>query len=326
MNRRHVLRVLATTAGLFALPTWAKEESYPNRPVTLVIPYPPGGPTDAMGRVLASTLSDILGQIVIVENRAGANGNIGAEAVARANPDGYTLMLGTSGPLAINASLYKNLGYDPVKSYDPIIQVGYLPNILVVHPSVPATNVKELVALSKAKPGTLSYASSGSGASSHLAGVLFNSVAGTDFLHIPYKGTGPALNDLLGGQVSMSFTDVLTAIPHIQSGRLRALGVTTASRSRALPDLPTIAEQGYEGYDVSVFFGIVAPAHTPPDRVARLNEALQRTLQNEKVREFLDKQGLESAPDLAPEALGAFVFQERDKWAKVVADSGAGID
>ena len=324
MNRRTVMKIMAIGASALVWPAWA--DDFPTRTVTLVIPYPPGGPTDALGRLLAARLKDELGQTVVVENRAGANGNIGAESVARAEPDGYTLMFGTSGPLAINAALYKGLNYDPVKSFSPVIQIGYLPNILVVHPSVPAHDVAEVVALGKQKPGSLSYASSGSGASSHLAGVLFNSMSGSDFLHVPYKGTGPALNDLLGGQVSMSFTDILTAMPHIRTGKLRALGVTTAQRSKAMPEVATIAEQGYPEYDVSVFFGIVAPVGTPPARIAKLNQGLRQTLADAKVKQFMANQGVEAAPDNSPEALGAFIASERDKWAKVVATSGARID
>ncbi|WP_373454497.1 Bug family tripartite tricarboxylate transporter substrate binding protein [Bordetella genomosp. 9] len=325
MHKPSFLTVLAAgcaaVAILGAAPARAAD-TFPSKPLTLVIPYPPGGPTDAMGRTLATEISHYLPQPMIVENRAGANGNIGAEFVARAQPDGYTLMFGTSGPLAINSSLYSQINYDPVKSYAPVIHVGYLPNILVVNPSIPAKTVPELVAYSKTRPGKLAFASSGTGASSHLAGVMFNSLAGTDFLHIPYKGTGPALNDLLGDHVAMSFTDVLTAKPFVESGKLRALGVTTAKRSRALPDVPTVAEQGYPGYDVSVFFGIVAPANTPPDRIAILNKAFVQALNSDKVKALFASQGLEAAPDHSPQALGAFIAQEKTKWAKVIQSSG----
>ncbi len=231
-------------------------------------------------------------------------------------------MFGTSGPLAINASLYSQINYDPVKSYAPVIHVGYLPNILVVNPGIPARTVPELVAYSRTHPGKLAFASSGTGASSHLAGVMFNALGGTDFLHIPYKGTGPALNDLLGDHVAMSFTDVLTAKPFVDSGKLRALGVTTARRSRALPDVPTIAEQGYPGYDVSVFFGIVAPAGTPPDRIAALNQAFVQALESAEVKALFASQGLEAAPDHTPPALGAFIAEEKSKWASVIKSSG----
>jgi tripartite-type tricarboxylate transporter receptor subunit TctC len=317
--------VLAAAAAL-AVPVMAQTASFPDKPVMLVVPFPPGGPTDAMARTLAAEMKGRLGQSVIVENRAGAGGNIGAEFVARAPADGQTLLFGTSGPLAINASLYRKIGYDPVRSFAPVIQIGHLPNILVVHPGVPAQNLKELVAYAKANPGKLSYASSGNGASSHLAGVLFNEKAGVDLQHIPYKGTGPALNDLLGGQVAMSFTDVLTALPYVKAGKLRALGITTAARSQAIPELATIAEQGVPGYDVSVFFGIVAPAGTPADRVARLNQAFVEVLANPKVRELFATQGLESAPDHAPAQLGRFIVAQKASWADVVKQSGAQLD
>lgn len=317
--------VLAAAAALPLMPP-AHADTFPDRPITLVIPFPPGGPTDAMARTLAAEMKDRLGQPMVVENRAGAGGNIGAEYVARAAADGQTLLFGTSGPLAINASLYRKIGYDPVKSFAPVIQVGHLPNILVVNPAVPARNVKELIAHAKASPGKLSYASSGNGASSHLAGVLFNASAGVDLQHIPYKGTGPALTDLLGGQVTMSFTDVLTALPYVKSGKLRALGITTAARSQALPDVPTVAEQGVAGYDVSVFFGIVAPAGTPPERIARLNKAFTEVLGMAKVKELFASQGLEPAPSSKPEQLGRFIEAQKTSWAGVVRQSGAQLD
>ena len=316
--------VLVATAAL-SMPAMA-QPGFPDKPIMLVVPFPPGGPTDAMARTLAAEMQDRLGQPMIVENRAGAGGNIGAEYVARAAPDGQTLLFGTSGPLAINASLYRKVNYDPVKSFAPVIQVGHLPNILVVNPSVPAKNVKELIAYAKANPNKLSYASSGNGASSHLAGVLFNASAGVDLQHIPYKGTGPALNDLLGGQVSMSFTDVLTALPYVKTGKLRALGVTTTERSQALPDVPTVAEQGVPGYDVSVFFGIVAPAGTPPDRIAKLNKAFVDVLATPKVKQLFASQGLEPAPSSTPQQLGKFIQAQVTKWAGVVKQAGAQLD
>lgn len=323
------MRFLATltlaAATLPLMPT-AQAEAFPDKPIMLVIPFPPGGPTDAMARTLAAEMQNRLGQPMIVENRAGAGGNIGAEYVARAAPDGQTLLFGTSGPLAINSSLYRKINYDPVKSFAPVIQVGHLPNILVVNPTVPANNVSELIAYAKSNPGKLSYASSGNGASSHLAGVLFNASAGVDLQHIPYKGTGPALNDLLGGQVNMSFTDVLTALPYVKTGKLRALGVTTTERSQALPDVPTVAEQGVPGYDVSVFFGIVAPAGTPPDRIAKLNRAFVDVLATPKVKQLFASQGLEPAPSSTPQQLGKFIQAQTIKWAGVVKQAGAQLD
>jgi len=304
----------------------AQAADFPSKPITLVVPFPPGGPTDAMARTLAAAAKATLGQPVVVENKGGAGGNIGAEAVARAERDGHTALFGTSGPLAINVSLYRKPGYDPIKSFAPVLQIGHLPNVLVVHPGVPAKTVPELIAYGKANPGKLSYASSGNGASSHLAGVLFNNLAGTDFQHIPYKGTGPALTDLLGGQVAMTFTDVLTALPHIKSGKLRALGVTTKARSQALPEVPTVAEQGLAGFDVSVFFGIVAPAGTPRDAIDKLNRAFAEAMKQPEVRQTLLAQGLEFAPSTTPEALAAFIQAEVAKWHAVVLKSGAQID
>jgi tripartite-type tricarboxylate transporter receptor subunit TctC len=294
--------------------------------LSLVVPYAPGGPTDVMARTLASAISPVLGRTMLVENKAGAGANLGAEFVARAEPDGYTLLFGTSAPLAINPYLYPKLNYDPARNFAPVIQIGYLPNVLVVHPSVPAKNVRELIAYAKTHKGKLSYASSGSGASSHLAGVMFNMQAGTDILHIPYKGTGPALNDLLGGQVSMSFTDVLTALPHIQSGKLRVLGVTSMRRSRAMPAVATLDEQGLKDFDATVFFGIVAPSGTPQEVVSRLNAAFVRVMQQADVKENLGKQGLEPPIDYSPAQLAVYMRKEAAKWREVIQHSGASVD
>jgi tripartite-type tricarboxylate transporter receptor subunit TctC len=323
ITRRHWL---AGTGSLIAGTATFAQGSFPSKPLTLVVPFASGGPTDAMARTLANAIKPVIGQTMLVDNKPGAGGNIGAEIVARAPADGHTLLFGTSGPLAINVSLYNKVNYDPSKSFAPIIQVGHLPNVLVVHPGVPAANLKELVAYAKANPGKLSYASSGNGASSHLAGVLFNMRAGTDIQHIPYKGTGPALNDLLGGQVTMSFTDVLTALPHIKAGKLRVLGVTTARRSSAIPEVPTLEEQGLKDFDVSVFFGIVAPAGTPADVVAKLNSAFVTVLQQPDVKQTLSAQGLEPPPATTPTQLAGFIRQETAKWHDVVKVSGAKVD
>jgi len=317
--------LLACSLGLYSLQVQAQTVTPPAaKPVTLVVPFAPGGPTDAMARNLATAIKAYLPQGMIVENKAGAGGNIGAEQVARAAADGNTILFGTSGPLAINVSLYNKVSYDPIKSFEPVIRIGHLPNVLVVHPNVPAQNVRELIAY--AKTNKLTYASSGNGASSHLAGVLFNLVSGTDIQHIPYKGTGPALNDLLGGQVTMSFTDVLTALPHIKAGKLRVLGVTSATRSRSLPDVATLAEQGLKDFDVSVFFGIVAPAGTSKDNVQKLNAAFVNVLKQADVRQRLQEQGLEIASDQTPAQLAAFIQTEVPKWREVVKASGATVD
>lgn len=301
-------------------------EKFPDRPIMFTVPFPPGGPTDAMARILATELTKELGQSVIVENKAGAGGNIGADYVARAKPDGYTIMFGTSGPLAINSSLYKSITYDPRTSFAPVIYVGYLPNILVVKSSLPVKNVQELIALDKTQPGKLNFASSGNGASSHLAGVLFNHLAGAQLQHIPYKGTGPALNDLLAGQVDMTFTDILTAMPYIKTGKVKALGVATAQKSSAMPDIPTVAEQGLKGYDVSVFFGVVAPKGTPDERVQVLNKAFSKALDSANVKKAFATQGLEASPDRSPAYLARFITTEVDKWKAVVQQAGVTLD
>jgi tripartite-type tricarboxylate transporter receptor subunit TctC len=319
-------RTFALAAAALPFAAAAAETGFPNKLLTLVVPYAPGGPTDAMARILANALKPVLGQTVIVENKAGAGSNIGADYVARAEADGYTMMFGTSAPLGINLYLYPHLTYDPFKSLAPVIQVGYLPNVLVVHPSIPAQNVKELIAYAKAHPGKLSFASSGSGASSHLTGVMFNMRAGTDLQHIPYKGTGPALNDLLGGQVAMSFTDVLTALPYIQAGKLRVLGVTSAKRSRALPNVPTLAEQGLKDFDSSVFFGIVVPAATPQAVVSKLNAAYTRVLESPEIKAKLASQGLEAPENYTPGQLAAYMRSEAAKWREVIKVSGAKAD
>lgn len=316
---------LAAAALMAAAPGYAAD-AFPTRPVTLVVPFPPGGPTDALARRLADGLKTQLNQTVVVENRAGAGGNIGAEYVAAAKPDGYTILFGTSGPLAINVSLYKNQHYNPETSFAPIIRIGHLPNILVVNPSVPVSNVQELIAYAQKNPEKLSYASSGNGASSHLAGILFNKMANTAVMHIPYKGTGPALNDLLGGQVSMSFTDIMTALPFVKSGKLRAIGLASAQRSDALPELATIAEQGLPGYDVSVFFGIVAPKGTPTEVVTRLNQAFITSLADPGVKETLRMQGIVPATDQTPAGLATFISTEVPKWRELIRSANVSID
>ena len=321
--------ILAAAAAVVAcLPIGASfaAEKFPERTVTFVVPFPPGGPTDSMARVLAAELGKELGQSVIVDNKAGAGGNIGAEFVERAKPDGYTIMFGTSGPLAINQSLYKKMNYDPRTSFTPIMYVGYLPNILVVRESLAVKNVQDLIALDKAQPNKLSFASSGNGASSHLAGVMFNDLAGTKLMHVPYKGTGPALNDLLAGQVDMTFTDILTAMPYIKANKVRALGVATAKRSTAMPDIPTIAEQGLKGYDVSVFFGVVGPKGMPADRVQTLNQAFAKVLDSDSVKKAFAAQGLERGADTAPAYLSKFIGSEVDRWSGVVKKSGVTLD
>ena len=295
------------------------------RPVTLVVPFAPGGPTDLIARRLAGAMAESLGGPVVVENRAGAGGNIGAEAVARSAPDGMTVLFGTSGPLAINRMLFPNQGYDPVRDFAPVAPLGRIPNVLAVNAAVPARDVQALIALGKGG-ARLAYGSSGNGASSHLAGALFNTMAGTTFEHVPYRGTGPALNDAVAGHVAMVFTDVLTALPHVQGGRLRALGVTTPERSPVLPDVPTVAEQGLPGYDASVFFGLVVAAGTPDPARDRLRAAVVAAMASPEIRRTLESQGMQLAPDLNPAALSRLMAEETTRWERVIRDANVRAD
>ena len=318
--------VLAAVLAASMAPLAAAQDWTPAGPVRLVVPFAAGGPTDALARQLAEELRPRLRQTVIVENRAGAGGNLGATEVARAQPDGLTLLFATTGQLAINVSLYRSLAYDPVRSFEPVISIGNLPNVLAVHPQVPARNLPEFVAHAKTRPGQLLFASSGNGATSHLAGVLFNRMAGTELRHVPYRGTGPALNDLIAGHVQMTFTDVLTAQPQIQAGNIVPIGVTTVERSAAMPDVPTLSEQGLNGFDVSVFFAIVAPKGTPPGTVRTLNRAFVDVLSDEKVKGVLARQGIRADPDTSAEHLGRMIAREIPKWREIVAASGAQLD
>jgi len=311
--------LLSVGAGTFV------KAAFPERAIRLIVPYPAGGPTDVLARRVGDGIKLRLGQPVIIDNRAGAGSNIGAEAVANAPADGYTLLFGTSAALAINVSLYTKIGYDPIKSFDPIIMIGKLPNVLIVNSSLPVKGVQELVEYAKSGKRQLSYASSGNGATSHLTGAMFNARTGTDILHIPYRGTGPALNDLIGGQVQMTFTDVLTALPHIEAGTVRALGVTTNIRSAVLPNVPTFEEQGLKDFDVTVFFGVVAPKGTDPGVIARLNGTVADLLKESAVKTVLSEQGIIPAPSTDPEFFAGYMADEITKWRAVVKSVGAEI-
>ncbi|MBI4194999.1 MAG: tripartite tricarboxylate transporter substrate binding protein [Betaproteobacteria bacterium] len=314
--------LLAVTSGL----PWAQGAAgFPNKAIRFVIPYPPGGGTDTIGRPLAQRLTERLGQQVVVDNRGGAGGAIGMEHVARSAPDGYTIVMALTAQLAVNVSLYQKLPYDPVKDFAPLTLLADGPYVLAVHPSLPAKSVKELIALARARPNEIVYASSGNGSGGHLATVLLNTMTGVNMLHIPYKGGGPALIDLLSGQVQVLFTTYASGGGHIRSGRVRGLAVTTAKRPAAIPDLPTIAEAGVPGYDSGVWYSILAPAGTPRDVVARLNRELVGILQEPDFRKMLVGRAIEPIGS-TPEALGAFIKSEIVKWAKVVKDSGVRID
>jgi len=294
---------------------------YPAKPVRFIVPFAPGGGNDVIGRLVSSSLSERLGQQVVVDNRGGAGGIIGSELTAKAAPDGYTLLLGHIGTLAINAGLYPKLSYDPIRDFAPVCLVATAQNILVVHPSLPARSVKELIALAKAKPGQLNFVSGGIGGAGHLAGELLNSMAGVQMVHIAYKGAGPALTDLVAGQVQLMITNMPAAMPHLKSGRLRALGVTGANRSPLMPDLPTISEAGLPGYELTNWFGVVAPAATPRAIVERLNEAIVSGLKTAEMRERLAAVGAEPVGS-TPAAFAAHIKSETGKWSKVIATAG----
>lgn len=300
-------------------------QSYPNKPVRMVVPFPPGGTTDILARAVGQKLSETWGQQVLIDNRPGAGGNIGTEIVAKSPADGYTLLMGTVGTHAINASLYAKLPFDPIKDFAPVTLVASVPNVLVVNSTVEAKSVKELITLAKAKPGQLTFASSGNGTSIHLAGELFKSLTGTAMLHIPYKGSAPAITDLLGGQTNMMFDNLPSAIPHIKSGKLRALGVTSINRSPALPDTPTIAETGITGYEASSWFGVLAPAGTPKEIIAKIHADIIKGLSTPEIKERLSGQGAEPVGN-TPEQFVQHIKAESLKWAKVVKDSGAKVD
>ncbi len=315
-----IVAVLGVAGGALA-----QAPAYPSKPIRLVVPFPPGGATDILAREVAQKLTEAWGQSVVVDNRPGAGGNIGAELVARAAPDGYTLLMGTVGTHAINASLYAKLPYDHVKDFAPVILVAGVPNVLVVNPALPVNTVAELIAYAKANPGKLNFASSGNGTSIHLSGELFKVMAGVQMTHVPYKGSAPAVADLISGQVQLMFDNLPPSLPQIKAGKLRALAVTSATRAPALPDVPTIAEAGLPGFEASSWFGVLAPAGTPPAIVARLNAEIAKWLASPEAREKLSKQGANAAGG-SPEDFAKHIAAETTKWAKVVKDSGAKVD
>ena len=296
------------------------QNAYPTKPIRIISIFAPGGGNDVICRLVAQQLTERLKQQVIVENRVGANGIVGSEAAARSAPDGYTFTLIPSGH-TVNASMYKKLPFDSIRDFTPITLVGSGPLVLAVHPSLPAKNVKELIALAKARPGQLTYVSSGVGASGHLAGALFDSMTGTKMVHVPYKGMSLAVSDLMGGQVSMTFGTSLSVIPHVRTGRLRALATTGAQRSPALPDLPTIAESGLPGYEASLWYGFVGPARMPPEIVQRLNTEIAAILAQPDTREKLASQGVD-ARSTTPDEFARILTADVARWAKVVQKLG----
>jgi tripartite-type tricarboxylate transporter receptor subunit TctC len=322
---RNVPKALLLSAALAAAlaaaaPAWAQD--YPHRPITLIVPFPPGGSTTIVGRIVADKMSETLGQQIIVDNRAGAGGTVGSKAAARSAPDGYTILLGYTGTLAIGPSLYANVGYDPRRDFEPIGRIGTAPNTLVVHPSFQVRSVAELIAYAKSNPGKVNYGSAGVGTVSHVCGEYFATAAGIKLTHIPYKGTGPAITDLLGGHIPMAFAPIPATHENAKNGNLRMLAVTSAERSTLVPEVPTIAESGVAGFEAVLRYGLVAPAGTPRAIIDRLNKELKAALASDELRRRLAIEGAEPLPS-SPEEYGADIDREETQWAKVVKASGA---
>ena len=313
---------LSISLAMIAAQNAAHAAEYPTKPVRMLVGFAPGGGTDTTARTIAQPLSAALGQQIIVDNRPGAAGNIAADIAAKSPPDGYTILMGTIAALAINPSLYQKLPFDPIKDFEPVTLAVSSTNVLAVHPSVAAKNMRELIALAKAQPGKLTYGSSGIGGAGHLAGVLFDQLAGTTMVHVPYKGGAPAMIALISGEVQLVFATAETAVPQIKSGKIRALGVTMAKRTALLPDLPTIAEAGLPGYEANNWYGLLVPAKTPRAIVDRLHREAVKVLNTPAIKEQLFRQGLDASPSTQQE-FAAYIKSEIAKWAKVVKASGA---
>jgi tripartite-type tricarboxylate transporter receptor subunit TctC len=314
--------VLAALAVLGAAPPALAQQDYPNRPITMVVPFAPGGSTSIVARIVGEKMSEILGQQIVIENRPGAGGTVGMRGVARTTPDGYTIALGYTGTLAIGPTLYPAAGYDPRKDFAPIGMIGHAPNSLVVHPSFPPKSVSELVDFAKANPGKVSYGSAGVGTVSHVAGEYFATAAGIKLVHVPYRGTGPAIADLIGGHIPMAFAPIPATHGPVSQGQLRGLAVTSAKRSSLVPDLPTIAEAGIADFEASLHYGIVAPAGTPRPIVDKLNAALLRALATDDVKKRLATDGAEPTPS-TPEDYAKDIDLDEKRWSMVVKASGA---
>ena len=318
--QRFVLAALVAVSAVHA-----SAQTYPNKPIRLVVPFPPAGTTDILAREVGQRLTEALGQSVVIDNRPGAAGNIGSDIVAKSAPDGYTLLMCTVSSHAINPSLYSKLPYDHIKDFAPVILVARVPNVLEVNPGVPVNTVADLIKLAKEKPGQINFASSGSGTSIHLSGELFKTMTGVDMVHVPYKGSAPALADLMGGQVQVMFDNLPSSLQQIKAGKLRAIAVTSSERAPALPDIPTIAESGVPGFEATSWFGVLAPAGTPPAIVNRLNAEIDKWLQSDSGKAQLLEQGALPAGG-TPDEFAAYIRAETEKWAKVVKLSGAKVD
>jgi tripartite-type tricarboxylate transporter receptor subunit TctC len=321
MNSRHLLLLMASLSA--AAP--AAHAAYPEKPIRIIVPYPPGGNIDITARAIAPGLTEALGQQVVIDNRGGAGGTIGSEIAAKSAPDGYTLLLGSTGTLTNAPALYPKLGYDPVKDFATTSMVSIVPLVMETHPSVPAHTVKEFIALAKTRPGRITMASAGSGSSNHLAGELFQNMTGTKLVHVPYKGSGPALIDMIGGQVDVFFDQLSSSISHIQSGKLRAIAVTTLKRAAALPDVPTVSESGVPGFDASTVTGIVLPAATPRDIVLKVHGALIKVLRLKATHDSFAHFGAETL-ESTPEEFTRFIREDLAKWGKVIREAGIKLE
>ena len=318
--------ICALFSAAICVPGFALAQStYPDKPIRLVVPYPAGGPLDTVARLLGARVAASTKQPVVVDNKPGAGGNIGADLVAKAPADGYTILMGAVATHAINPALYPGIPYDAVKDFAPVTQVASTPNVLVVHPSVPAANVREFVAYAKANPGKLNFGSGSSGSAGHLAGELFKSIAGVEMTHVPYKGAGPAMQDLVAGQIQLMFDNLASSLGQVKAGRIRALAVTTAKRTALAPDLPTISESGYAGFDISTWFGIFAPAGMPKEALERLHAEFTAALSAPEVRAKMLALGAEPVGN-RPEEFAAYIRAEREKYARLVKASGARVD
>jgi tripartite-type tricarboxylate transporter receptor subunit TctC len=326
-NRSKFRLVLCLFCATISAPAFPENgaHAYPDRPVRWVVPFAPSGPTDLMSRALAEKLSQRLGQQFVVDNRPGAGGNIGAEVVAKSAPDGYTLVIGHVGTHAINVTLYPRIGFDPVRDFTPITLIATLPLALLIHPSIPAKDVKELIAYAKARPGQLNFASAGNGGPTHLTGELLRSSALIDIVHVPYNGNAAALLDLVAGRVQIMFSNMLTSMPHVRAGKLRAIGISSATRSPQTPDLPTIAESGLPGFSAMPWYGVLGPAGLPRPIVNKVNSEITRALAQADMQERFVAQGIDLQSS-TPEQFSALIKSEVVKWRKVVRDAGATVD
>jgi tripartite-type tricarboxylate transporter receptor subunit TctC len=319
-RRRWIATALAALA-LGTIPAVAGAQAYPSRPIRLIVPFPPGGSTDILGRALGQKLAETWGQQVIVDNRPGAGGSIGAEAAAKAPADGYTLLMAHIGTLAVNPALYPRLGYDAQKDFAPVSMVAIVPNVLVVHPSLPVKTVTELVEYARRNPGKLNYSSGGNGSAAHLAMEYFKLQTKTDIVHVPYKGTVPAVTDLIAGQVSLTMTGAPAVMPHVQAGKLRALGVSSTARLDAFPQVPTIADSGVPGFDATQWYGVVAPAGTPPEIVRKLNAEIAAIMGSAEMKARLNTEGAIASVN-TPAQFAAFIEAEQKRWGAVVKAAG----